>query len=150
MDEESRERVEAMITRSSSGISRSSRPGKVSDAHRKSEDLDIVHETIPESPEPTVTESTTWNPNRESAATMGSAGFEAFVEKKEKRKISTGVFQSSKRNSSSSSRKSLSSELSLRWSAIANDFSLKPLDGGRSRNSTLPVSVTPVRGFPGF
>jgi len=139
-DDESRERMEAMITRSGSGKSRS-RPGKVSDTGRDSDDLGVVHETIPESPEPTITEPKTWNPNRESSTTLGAAGFEAFAEKREKRKMFTGVFQPNKRRSGSSSRKSASSELSLRWSAITNDFSLKPLDGARPRSSTLPVSA---------
>lgn len=146
-DDESGGRMGAVITRSSSGKSRSSHPRKASDGTRYSEDLDVVHETIHESPEPTAAESGTWNPNRESAATLGSASFEAFAEKREKWKMPTGVFQSSKkasgsgkRASGSSSRRSASSELSLRWSALANDFSLKPLDGGRSRSSTLPVS----------
>jgi len=134
-DDESRERMDAMITPSSSGKSWSSRFGKVSDTGRISEDLNVVHETIPESPEPTTTESKTQTPNRESANTMGSAGFEAFVEKREKKKTSN------RRNSGSSSTKSTSSELSFGWTDIANDFTLKPLDGGRSRSSTLFVSV---------
>lgn len=135
------ERIDAMITRSTSGKSRAPRFGKISDG-RDSEDLDVVHEIIPESPEPTVTESRSWNPNRESTDTMGSAGFGAFVERREKKKrTSTGIFPPSKRNSGSISRKSTVSELSLGWSAIANDFSLKPLDVGRSRSSTLSVSV---------
>ena len=139
-DEESRERMEAMITQSTSTKPRISRYKNISDTGRHSEDLDVVHETIPETSEPPVTESKTWNPNRESSTTMGSTGFEAFVDKKEKRRRSTGIFQSNKRSSASSSR---SSELSLRWSAIANDFSLKSFDGSRSRTPTLRVSVIP-------
>ena len=135
------ERMEAVITRSASGKSRTPRLSKVSDVRRDSEDLDVVHETIHESPEPTVTESKSWNPNRESATTMGSAGFEAFVERREKRRTSTGIFPPSKRSSGSVSRKSTASELGLKWNAIANDFSLKPLDVGRQRSSTLLVSV---------
>jgi hypothetical protein len=141
-DEESMERMEAVISRSTSGKSRTPRLGKASDFGRNSEDLDIVHETIPESPEHTTTESTTWDPNRESTDTMGSAGFGAFVEKSEKkRRKSSGIFPPSKRSSGSVSRNSAASEVSLSWSAISNDFSLKPLDGKRSRNSTLPVSL---------
>ena len=135
------ERIETIITRSSSGTSRASRFGKASDTRRESEDLDVVHETIHESPEPTGTESNTVNQNRESTQTMGSAGFEAFVEKREKRRISSGIFQSNKRGSGSISRKSTGSERSFRWGSIANDFSLKPLDGRKSRSSTLFVSA---------
>ena len=140
--------MEAVITRSTSGKSRTPRLGKVSDVRRDSEDLDVVHETIPESPESTPTESKSWNPNRESTTTMGSAGFEAFVDRREKRRTSTGIFPPSKRSSGSVSRKSTAGELGLRWNAIASDFSLKPLDAGRQRSSTLLVSVFPRAGIP--
>lgn len=123
--------MEIVINRPSSEKSRSSRFGKVSDVGRKSEELEVVHETIPESPEPTATEPKTWNPNRESAPTIGSAGFEAFVDKKEKR---------------GSGSSSSGGRLSLGWSGIGNDFSLRPLDGGRSRD----VSVISVCRFLGF
>jgi hypothetical protein len=132
--------MEAVINRTGSVKSRSSRLGRATG--RDSEELDLVHETIPESPEPSTTESRTWNPNRESNATMGSAGFEAFVEKREKRRrMSTGIFQSSKRSSGSikSARKSVGSEFGSMWSAIANDFALKPFEGGKS---TLPLTPT--------
>ena len=141
-DDESMERIETIIARSSSGKSRASRLGKVSPTGRDSEDLDVVHETIPETPEPTATESKTWSPNRESTPTIGAAGFEAFVERREKRRISTGIFHHpSKKGSGSISRKSTGTERSFRWGSIANDFSLKPLDGRRSRSSTLLVST---------
>lgn len=142
-DEESRERMEAVINRTGSIKSRSSRLGRATG--RDSEELELVHETIHESPEPSTTESRTWNPNRESNATMGSAGFEAFVEKREKRRrMSTGIFQPSKRSSSSikSSRKSVGSDFGSMWSAIANDFALKPLEGGKQKSSTLPLKPT--------
>ena len=140
-DDESMERIETIITRSNSGTSRA-RFGKASDIGRDSEDLDVVHETIHESPEPTTTEPKTGNPNRESTPTVGPAGPEALAEKRAKRRMSTGIFQSNKRGSGSISRKSTGSERSFRWGTIANDFSLKPLDGRKSRSSTLFVSVT--------
>lgn len=133
--------MEATIAGSMSGKSRPSRFGKVSDSGRDSEELDVVHETIPESPEPTPTEPKAQNQNRESVTTMGSAGFNAFVEKRERWKMSAGVFSSGKRGPGSGSRKPAGSELGLGWSDIANDLSLKPLDGGNSRSSTLLVSA---------
>ena len=135
-DDERRESMEAMINRSGSTQSRTSRRKMASETGRESEDLGIVHETIPEGPEPTVNESKTWNPSRENSTTMGSAGFEAFAEKRK----SPGIFRSNKRGLGSTR-----SEPGSRWSAIA-----KPLDGGRSRNSTLSVSTILRARFPGF
>lgn len=146
-DDESRERMEALINRSGSVKSRSSRLGKASDICRDSEDLDVVHESIHESPELAATETRSWNPNRESISTLGSTGFDSFVGKREKRRrMSTGIFQSVRRNSGSTrgSRKSAGSELSLMWGAIANDFSLKPFEGTKSRSATLPSKSTPA------
>ncbi|KAF9790470.1 hypothetical protein BJ322DRAFT_391743 [Thelephora terrestris] len=136
-DEESRERMESVINRSNSIKSRSSRFGKVTDIRRDSEELGIV----PEASELPANESRAWNPNRESNATLGSTGFEAFVEKRERRRISTGIFQPSKRSSGSfrSSRKSTASSV---WSAFANDFALKPFEGAKARSSTLPATST--------
>lgn len=141
VDDESRERMGAMITGSGSIKSRSSHRRKASDSGRDSEDLGIVHETIPESPELTTTGSRSSNPARENTATVGPTSFEAFVEKRARRTMSIGVFQSNKRSSGSCSTKSVSSEQASRWGGIANDFSLKPLDTPRS-SSISPVSVT--------
>lgn len=144
-DDDSRERMEAAITRSISAKSRSSRFEKLAHFRHRSEDLGVVHETIPESPELAVTESRTWNPNTESKAATDSAAFGEFAEKKQRRRISTGFFQSTKRNSGSirSSSRSTSSDLSSMWSAIANDFSFKSLDGAKSRGSALSVRLIP-------
>ena len=79
---------------------------------RDPEGLDVVYETIPESPDPTAP----------------------------KRRMSTRVFRSNKRNSTSS-RKSTDSERSLRWSATAKDLSFRPYDRPGSGGPTLPVSV---------
>ena len=144
-DDESREGMETMITRSSGGISSSSRFGKVSGTSHDSEDLDIVHEATSESLEPVTTEPRIRNSNRDSAATVGSADFEALAEKK--RRMSIRVFQSNKRNSGSSSRKSTGSS---RWSATGKDYSLGPLGRPKSRGSTLPVSVTLSARVPRF
>ena len=54
--------------------------------------------------------------------------------------MSTRVFRSNKRNSTSS-RKSTDSERSLRWSATAKDLSFRPYDRPGSGGPTLPVSV---------
>ena len=141
IDDESKERMEGMITSSSSGKARSTRLGRASDVGRNSEELNVVHETIPESPEPAATESKSLNPTKESTPTINTAGLEALVEKREKWKMSTGIFQSNRRNSGSSSKRPAGSELNLRWGAIANDFSLKAPDHPKARSSILPVSV---------
>jgi hypothetical protein len=134
--------MEAAIARSNSAKSRSSRFGGFEHARHRSEELGVVHETILENPELALTESRTWNPNKESNAIVGSASPDQPVEKKQKRRISIGFFPSIKRNSGSirSSSKSTTSDSSMR-NAIASDFSIKPLDGGKSRSSALPVSL---------
>ena len=137
-DDESRERMEAAITQSNSVKSRFSRFGKLAHIRHHSEDLGIVHE-IPESPEPVVAESRTWNPNMERDAAADSPTPEEFGEKRKRRRMSTGFFQPIKRNSGSIRSSSKSTNSSM-WSAFASDFSLKPLDGGKSRSSTLAVS----------
>ena len=147
-DDESRERIEAMIARSNSGKPRSSRFGKATDSRRGSEDLDVVPETIPEGPEHTLTESKTWSPNRESIATMGSTGFEAFVEKRERKRISTGIFQSVKRNSGSirSSRTSIGSQSGSIWSALKmTRKTTQTTTSKRPPPASLPVRRPTVR-----
>ena len=74
----------------------------------------------------------------ECRSNAGSADPEALVEEEKGR---TSILFQSNRSSGSSSRKSTGSENSPRWSAIAKDFSFRPLGRPRSGISTLPVSV---------